>query len=118
MVDTSLKSEFESDLYRRATIDLLFEYYNKNVVRPDSVKVETDAYFNNDTLISWIISNCEKKEDEIIELNTIKEKYLLDTDKRQTVKQIKDELIKHNYDIKMKDGYYRLKGFKLINNEI
>ena len=115
MVDTSLKSKFESNLYRRATIDLLFEYYNKNVIRPDSVKKDTDAYFNNETLISWISSNCDKDDDESVELNDIKEKYTLDTDKKITVKQIKDELDKNKYIVWKSNGYYKLKGYKLIN---
>ena len=116
-IDTTLKSKFNSDIYRRAMIDILFEYYQKDVKRPDSVKRRTDAYFNEDTLESWIRENCIESPGNDIRLDDIKECYKRDTEKNMTIKSIKTELLKLNYNVKLSNGYNKLKDYKLKEDD-
>jgi hypothetical protein len=116
-VDITLKEKFASDIYRRAMIDLLFEYYGKDVKRPLSVKKRTDAYFADDTLESWINENCIVEGDGEIELSIIQSRYRTDTDKIMTIRAIKEYLTNKKFVVKQKEGINQLRGYAFVKED-
>jgi phage/plasmid-associated DNA primase len=116
-VDITLKEKFASDIYRRAMIDLLFEYYGKDVKRPLSVKKRTDAYFADDTLESWINENCIVEGDGEIELSIIQSRSRTDTDKIMTIRAIKEYLTNKKFVVKQKEGINQLRGYAFVKED-
>lgn len=81
LIDRSLKTKFDSELYRRAMIDIMFAYYKKylteGLIIPESIKAHTDAYFNTQNILAWFNDAFIKTDESnnVIGLNVIQQHY-------------------------------------------
>jgi putative DNA primase/helicase len=121
-IDMSLKAEFDKEIYKTAMISLLFDYYKKykeyGLNIPDSVHSYTKTYFANESIKGWIEENLEPTTKGGMELKSILALYEEATDKKMTVKQLKNELEGFNFVVKKGDLGYVLKNWKEITREI
>ena len=103
----SLKAEFDKEIYKTAMISLLFDYYKKykeyGLNIPDSVHSYTKTYYANESIKGWIEENLEECEKGHIELKIISTLYAEVTDKKLTVKQLREELVGLGYIVKNGD---------------
>jgi phage/plasmid-associated DNA primase len=118
-IDTSLKTEFEKDIYKTAMVALLFEYYkeykkyDKNgLTIPDSVMKYTKSYFQSECVKGWIEKNFEKSENSSIDVSKLCGLYEQARDKKLSVKKMTDELEAGGYIVKKIKGIYKLKNWK------
>lgn len=115
-IDVKLKDEFEKEIYKTAMISLLFDYYKlykkEGLVIPESVKLYTNTYFANECIQKWIDENLEKCIKKHIQLKEISTLYLEATDKKLTIKQLREELIGLGYSVTKNQGEYTLNGWK------
>ena len=89
-IDTTLKNEFEKDIYKTAMISLLFEYYKeykKGLVIPESVAAYTKSYFASESIKGWFEKNFDQNEEGSIEISFMCELYKQATDKTLTNKK-------------------------------
>jgi phage/plasmid-associated DNA primase len=116
-IDVTLKKEFEKDIYKTAMISLLFDYYKEykadGLVIPESVKSYTKTYFASNSIKQWIDENLEQCEKGHIELKQISTLYEEETDKKMSVKQLKNELEEFKYVVKTIKGICVLKKWRL-----
>jgi len=119
----TLKAEFDKEIYKTATISLLFKYYKKykkeGLVIPESITSYTKTYFANESIKGWIEDNLTQSNKERILLKQVSTLYAEATDKKLTVKQLREELIALGYVITRNDGEYALKNWvlKIEQNE-
>ena len=116
LIDMTLKTEFEKEIYKTAMINILFEYYknykNKGLVIPESINSFTKSYFAADSISSWIEQNLEPAERCGVDLKTISKDFEEATDKKMSVKQLKAELEELGYVVKKNVGIYMLKNWR------
>jgi phage/plasmid-associated DNA primase len=116
-IDVSLKDEFDKEIYKTAMISLLFDYYRKykktGLIIPESVHSYTKTYFANESIKGWIEENLKQSNKERILLKQISTLYAEATDKKLTVKQLREELIALGFVITRNDGEYALKNWVL-----
>ena len=121
-IDVTLKKEFEKDIYKTAMISLLFDYYKKykadGLVIPEIVKSYTKTYFASNSIKQWIDENLEQCEKGHIELKQISTLYEEETDKKLTIKQLREELLGLGYVVTKIRGEYTLKTFILKREQI
>jgi len=77
-IDRTLPSRMREDLtWRQTFINILFEYYFKDVKEPQEVQVKTNEYRQeNNEFASWLADNIVHKEGEILKLTDVCEIYL------------------------------------------
>jgi phage/plasmid-associated DNA primase len=115
MKDIGLKVKLQKEEFRIAFTDILFEYYKSykiEYVIPQSVKNFTQSYFAEQSIKSFIQQNYEPCSDDNVALETIKQEYVTLTDKKISVKKVKDELDESGYDVRKIKGIYQLKNFR------
>ena len=116
--DDSLKEKFKQDKYRIAFTEILFETYKEYLEEfsiPTSVRKFTDSYFAGQSVKSWIQQNCEKTErkSDRVYLKTIQSQFQTDTDKKFSVKDLREALEEEGYTFTKSQGDYKLNGYKL-----
>jgi phage/plasmid-associated DNA primase len=117
MKDIGLKEKLHTEVFRIAFTNLLFEYYRLYKVEyviPQSVKDFTQSYFAEQSIKSFIQKYYEPSFalKASIALETIKQEYMTLTDKKVSVKKIKDELDEAGYDVRKINGIYSLKDYQ------
>jgi phage/plasmid-associated DNA primase len=117
MKDIGLKEKLHTEVFRIAFTNLLFEYYRLYKVEyviPQSVKDFTQSYFAEQSIKSFIQKYYEPSFalKTSIALETIKQEYMTLTDKKVSVKKIKDELDEAGYDVRKINGIYSLKDYQ------
>ena len=77
-IDRSLPSRMREDInWRKGFINILLEYYYKDVPEPEEVKLRTNEYRQeNSEFEAWLAENVEHKENSILELKEICESFL------------------------------------------
>ena len=77
-IDRTLPSRMREDIsWRQTFINILLDYYYKDVREPEEVKLRTNDYRNeNNDFESWLSDNIEKKHGSILELKEVVELYL------------------------------------------
>jgi P4 family phage/plasmid primase-like protien len=77
-IDRSIPSKMNSDItWRQTFLNILIEYYYKDVKEPDSVKLKTNEYREeNNEFFTWMDEHVEYKENEILQLSDVCEMYL------------------------------------------
>lgn len=94
--DESLKERFTTDVYRRALIDILFDYYKKymehGLIIPQSVKDYTNSYFTTQSIKSILDDFCEEKPNATVALKTLRDIYKSEKDIQISVSKIRDQL--------------------------
>jgi len=120
-INTSLKAEFDKEIYKTAMISLLFQYYKKykeeGLIIPESVKSYTKTYFASSSVQQWIDDNLEPTTKGGIDLKEILTLYEEASDKKMTVKQLKTELEDLKYVVKRGVSTFVLKNWKLKAKE-
>jgi hypothetical protein len=113
----SLKAEFDKEIYKTAMISLLFDYYKKykeeGLNIPESVNSYTKTYFANESIKGWIEENLKQSNKDRILLKQISTLYAEATDKKLSVKQLREELVGLGYVVTRNDGEYALKNWIL-----
>ena len=114
-IDTSLKNEFEKDIYKSAMISLLFEYYKeykKGLVIPPSVMTYTNSYFASESIKGWFENHFNPKLGKDIEIRYLCEMYEQATDKKLTIKKMREELESLELEVRKNQGFYFLKNWE------
>ena len=103
-------------------ISILFEYYkiykNEGLTIPDSVKSYTKTYFANESIKGWIDENFEQCIKGHTELKQIAMLYAEATDKKLSVRQLREELMGLGYTVTKNNGEYSLKSWILKREQI
>jgi P4 family phage/plasmid primase-like protien len=72
-IDRTLPSRMREDLsWRQTFINMLIDYYNKDIKEPVEVTVKTNEYRqDNNDLYNWLDDNIEYKRDELLQLKDV-----------------------------------------------
>jgi len=72
-IDRTLPSKMREDItWRQTFINILLDYYYKDVPEPDEVKIKTNEYrSDNSNLESWLNENIQHKENSILKLKDV-----------------------------------------------
>jgi hypothetical protein len=102
--NSNIKAKFETDVYRIAGTNILFEWYKKyqqEYIVPPSVRKYTKSYFSTQTIEELLLLNCEYNPTKQgnVELETLKNLYNTEKSKKCTVNQIKEMINELGYEI-------------------
>jgi P4 family phage/plasmid primase-like protien len=77
-IDRSLPSRMREDLsWRQTFMNILLEYYYKDTVEPDEVKIKTNEYRKeNNNFYNWLDENIAYSEGDILQLSTLCEAFV------------------------------------------
>jgi phage/plasmid-associated DNA primase len=119
--DMTLKDMFSTDIYRRASIDILFEEYKNyqaDFTIPESVKRYTNTYFNSES-VKGVMEKFYKpsKPDSRVNLEDIKHWVKLENGKDISIKSLRKELEELKYDVCRTGNVFTLKGYELIPDD-
>jgi len=115
-IDRTIKQKFETDIYRRAMIDILFEnyklYISEGLIIPESVKNYTNSYFGTQSILGWfnnsyIVNDISKLSIDDIQ-NDYKNEFNINISKSDLRKKLTDEGLNV---VKVK-GFFYVKGYK------
>lgn len=118
--DNSLKDKFKTPLYKSAMIIELFDWYKKYKIEfkiTDNIRIHTDSYFATASLEPFIMKNLLYDETKRIPLTIIQKMYEAHSDKKLSIKQIKEELIEKKFQVKTIKGYMYLANYYLEETE-
>jgi P4 family phage/plasmid primase-like protien len=103
-IDRTLPSRMREDVtWRQTFMNILLSYYYKVVPEPDEVKFRTDAYRNDSNEIElWLKDNIEFKENAILDLKVLCERYFngkfnVSTKEKSKLKKETEIFIKKNF---------------------
>ena len=101
-IDRTLPSRMREDpSWRQTFINILLDYYYRDVPEPDEVKIKTNEYRQeNNDFWTWLDDNIEYKEGSVIKLNEICEMYIGKKVPVRSTSKFKKEIekwIKNNY---------------------
>ena len=114
-IDRTIKQKFETEIYRRAMIDILFEHYklyiSEGLIIPESVKNYTNNYFGTQSILGWFNNNYKENEKSKINIDVIQEDYKNEFNITMSKKDLRDKLTGEGLCIVCIKGYYYVKGF-------
>ena len=117
--DNDLKEKFSTEIYKNAMILELFEWYKEYKIefKPTlDIMNHTKSYFNSSGIKSFIMGTYTYMEKTKILISDIQKCYEDHSDKKLTIKQICEELIENDFEIKKIKGYYYLKDYSIEEN--
>ena len=84
-IDYTIPSQLRQDSWKQAFMNILIDYYYKDVVEPESVKATTNAYKNaNNELEAWLFENIEDHQGSVLELIDVIHEFTGDPTKKVT----------------------------------
>lgn len=106
-IDRTLPSKIREDLsWKQTFMNILVEYYHKDVAEPNEVKVKTNEYRDeNNDFQNWLCENIERKEGSILHLKDICTLYL----NKQKVHSKESSKLKKEVEKWIKEKYPGLK---------
>jgi P4 family phage/plasmid primase-like protien len=120
-IDRTLPSRMREDItWRQTFINILLQYYNKNVPEPVEVKLKTNEYRQeNNAFYSWMEENVKPKDNSILTLKAVCELYLrVQTVHSRVASKYKKEIEKYikqkypNAEWAYKDSCYQGERYK------
>ena len=96
-IDRSLPSRMREDLsWRQTFMNILLEYYYKDTVEPDEVKVKTNEYRKeNNNFYNWLDENIVYSEGDILHLSILCEAFVGKKISQRSISKYRKELEKY-----------------------
>ena len=119
-IDRTLPSRMREDItWRQTFMNILLDYYNKNIIEPEDVLLKTKEYQNNNNEVDeWFNENIEPSDSSFLELKSLYE--LKNINKKSEKTKLKKQVEKYikekyngQYECKVKNGIYGWSNYKI-----
>lgn len=114
-IDITIKRKFETDIYRRAMLDVMFDCYKEYLVEglvvPHSVKAFTNCYFTTQSILGWFLNTYTPTEGGKVSIDTIHTEYKNEFDSNISKATLRGKLEKEKLTVRKSMGYYFVIGY-------
>ena len=114
-IDRTIKQKFETEIYRKAMIEILFEYYKLYLLEglniPQSVKNYTNSYFGTQSILGWFDSTYNKNDSLKISIDDIQDDYKNEFNITISKSDLRNKLTSEGLFVVKIKGYFYIKGY-------